>query len=310
MENTDNKTCIERIEIKGLRGRCDVNWALHSDVNILVGENGTGKSTILRIIKNLMKVGNNTIASGVITHSDTVESFNLFTKSNLCFPDNETIEGNYIHDEGKQGHVSVKRDGIFRPNFDYINTFESQLLDRGVIEKIANNDVKTSLDFSLYNLEQRYWKYQIELYERIVDQNLDKDKVNANHRLFIEKVNRFFSVTGKTFAQRRDTKAIVFNEKETELSLYQLSSGEKQLLVILLTVLMQDQKPFVLLMDEPEISLHLRWQDELIEVIRELNPNCQVIIVTHSPSLFSDGWNDRIFWMEDICKPIQKLETV
>ena len=113
------------------------------------------------------------------------------------------------------------------------------------------------LDFELYNLEQRYWKYQIELYERIVDQSLDKEEVNANHRLFIEKVNRFFSVTGKTFAQRRDTKAIVFNEKETELSLYQLSSGEKQLLVILLTVLMQDQKPFVLLMDEPEISLHL-----------------------------------------------------
>ena len=47
---------IERIEIKGLWNRYDVDWQLNPDVNILVGENGTGKSTILDIIVESSKI--------------------------------------------------------------------------------------------------------------------------------------------------------------------------------------------------------------------------------------------------------------
>ena len=52
MENREAAQYIENINIKGLWGRYDVNWQLHADVNILVGENGTGKSTILEAVKN------------------------------------------------------------------------------------------------------------------------------------------------------------------------------------------------------------------------------------------------------------------
>ena len=165
------------------------------------------------------------------------------------------------------------------------------------------------MDFELYNLEKGYWKYQIELFERIVDLGLNKDEVNKTHRLFFDKINEFFKPTGKTIAQRKVDKALVFNQDGVELSLYQLSSGEKQLLIVLLTVLLQDEKPIILFLDEPEISLHLRWQYKLIEAIRELNPNCQVIIVTHSPSLFSHGWRNKIFWMEDILKSHKEVSA-
>jgi predicted ATPase len=57
---------------------------------------------------------------------------------------------------------------------------------------------------------------------------------------------------------------------------------------------------YLLLMDEPEISLDIDWQFELINIIRELNPNCQIIISTHSPSIFGDGWGDKVVYMEDI----------
>ena len=53
MENTGNATYIERIEIEGLWGRFDVDWKLNPDVNVLIGKNGTGKTTILEAIKNL-----------------------------------------------------------------------------------------------------------------------------------------------------------------------------------------------------------------------------------------------------------------
>lgn len=57
-------------------------------------------------------------------------------------------------------------------------------------------------------------------------------------------------------------------------------------------------------MDEPEISLHIVWQDQLISTIRTLNPNCQLIITTHSPNIFANGWEDKIVFMEDIESPV------
>jgi wyosine [tRNA(Phe)-imidazoG37] synthetase (radical SAM superfamily) len=79
-----------------------------------------------------------------------------------------------------------------------------------------------------------------------------------------------------------------------------LSSGEKQVFLILLTVLLQDGKPYILLLDEPEISLHIEWQRVLIKMIRDLNENCQIIIVTHSPSIYFKGWSDKMKRITDI----------
>ena len=42
-------------------------------------------------------------------------------------------------------------------------------------------------------------------------------------------------------------------------------------------------------MDEPEASLHIEWQQKLIAMIRELNPNVQIILTTHSPAVIMEG---------------------
>ena len=81
---------------------------------------------------------------------------------------------------------------------------------------------------------------------------------------------------------------------------YQLSSGEKQLLAILLTVLVEDNQSYVLFMDEPEVSLHIDWQQQLIDLILELNPNLQIILTTHSPAVIMNGWMDKVTEVSDI----------
>ena len=86
----------------------------------------------------------------------------------------------------------------------------------------------------------------------------------------------------------------------TYVRLEQLSSGEKQILLILTSVFLQEEKPTILLMDEPEISLHISWQDRLISLIRELNPNCQLIVTTHSPNIFASGWEDKVVFVQDL----------
>ena len=104
--------------------------------------------------------------------------------------------------------------------------------------------------------------------------------------------------TGKKIV--RTENEIRFSQIGETLVPYQLSSGEKQMLVILLTVLVQDEQPCVLFMDEPEVSLHIEWQQRLIDTILRLNPNVQIILTTHSPAVIMNGWMDRVTEVSDI----------
>ena len=72
------------------------------------------------------------------------------------------------------------------------------------------------------------------------------------------------------------------------------------MLAILLTVLVEDNKPYVLFMDEPEVSLHVDWQQQLIDLVLQLNPNVQIILTTHSPAVIMNGWLDKVTEVSDI----------
>ena len=115
---------------------------------------------------------------------------------------------------------------------------------------------------------------------------------------FQDLIDELFSETNKTI--NRQSNEILFFQDGDTLTPYQLSSGEKQMLVILLTVLVQDNQHYTLFMDEPEISLHVEWQQRLIELIRQLNPNVQIILTTHSPALIMNGWVDAVTEVSDI----------
>ena len=98
----------------------------------------------------------------------------------------------------------------------------------------------------------------------------------------------------------RKSNEIRFEQDGDLLYPYQLSAGEKQMLVILLTILVQDNRSGVMFMDEPEVSLHVEWQQRLIGLIRSLNPNVQIILTTHSPAMIMDGWMDAVTEVTDI----------
>lgn len=102
---------------------------------------------------------------------------------------------------------------------------------------------------------------------------------------------------------------VIFRQGDTTLTPYQLSAGEKQLLLILLKVLLQDNKPALLIMDEPEISMHLEWQEQLIDMILQLNENVQLIIATHSPAIMMKGWLDKATEMHEISKSRERYST-
>ncbi|MGA5181320.1 AAA family ATPase [Streptomyces pseudogriseolus] len=81
--------------------------------------------------------------------------------------------------------------------------------------------------------------------------------------------------------------------KGEDISIESLSGGEKQLLRLLLECLAAEDSP--MLIDEPELSLHVDWQHRLIEAMRIVNPKAQLLMATHSPDIMAELSEDRIF---------------
>ncbi|WP_091470798.1 AAA family ATPase [Paenarthrobacter nitroguajacolicus] len=77
------------------------------------------------------------------------------------------------------------------------------------------------------------------------------------------------------------------------IPLESLSSGEKQLLQLLLETLASDSSS--VLIDEPELSMHVDWQLGLVASMQRLNPECQLILATHSPEVMADVPNQYVF---------------
>lgn len=261
---------IKEIEIDSLwSGTRHIVWRLHKQVNVLSGVNGVGKSTILnRVVKCLRKGADNQ---------------------------------NHV----KGVHITMEPEDATCVRYDIIRSFDRPLLNSEIIAKLGLS-IATELDFQLYQLQRRYLDYQVDIGNRIIhvlqSGNPDAARLAQEHsepkRLFQDMIDRLFAETGKTII--RTENEVRFSQIGETLQPYQLSSGEKQLLVVLLTVLIEDRLPYVLFMDEPEVSMHIEWQKQLIDLILQLNPNVQIILTTHSPAVIMDGWMDRVTEVSDI----------
>ena len=133
----------------------------------------------------------------------------------------------------------------------------------------------------------------------------DITSLTTRRTQYFDIIDALLEATGKRVDRESDTLQFL-TQYGTMISPHQLSSGEKQILIILTTVLIQSGRDFILIMDEPEISLHFDWQRRLIDDVRTLNPNLQLILATHSPALVMNGWTDRVTEISDIVLPMAK----
>ena len=259
---------IEQIEIDSLwSGKRHVVWNLDRRVNVLSGINGVGKSTILnKVVKSV------------------------------------EVNGDILNHLLKGVHIKTNPADATHLRFDVIRSFDRPVVNGDVISRM---DIRlaTELDWQLYKLQRKYLDYQVNMGNRIIESlqqgnPQEAQQLSEPKKRFQDLIDDLFKDTGKKIV--RTENEIRFSQIGETLVPYQLSSGEKQMLVILLTVLVEDQQPYVLFMDEPEVSLHVDWQERLIDIILQMNPNVQIILTTHSPAVIINGWMDRVTEVSDI----------
>ena len=262
---------IKRIEIHELWHRYDIAWDLRPDVNILSGINGVGKTTILNRSVGYL----------------------------------EQTTGEVKSDEKNGVHVFFDNPVATFIPYDVIRSYDRPLIMGDFTARMADPNVKSELDWQLYLLQRRYLDYQVNIGNKMIELLSGDDEqrklapdLSVPKRKFQDMVDELFSYTRKKIDRKSND--IVFFQDGEQLLPYKLSSGEKQMLVILLTVLVRNEEHCVLFMDEPEASLHIEWQQKLIGMIRDLNPNVQLILTTHSPAVIMEGWLDAVTEVEDI----------
>lgn len=272
---------IHGIEIRNLWQKYDFFWEnLNPDVNILIGINGSGKTTLFNIIDSIMMADLKRLKMYGVEVKITIDDF--------------TVD---FHQ--KMGSTELKA-ALKQVKYQKISTFDVPFRDRSKVGKEYSqlyNELHTIV-YDIGGVNPSFSDYRL----KATNFPDEAERINKRIRMLFETVDRLFAKTAKTIRIDPHTNHLIFIDDGEVIPLYKLSSGEKQLLLILMRVFLMDSEPYILLMDEPEISLHIEWQYKLFEEIRHLNPHCQIITSTHSPSLFGDGWGDKLVFVEDLIK--------
>lgn len=192
-------------------------------------------------------------------------------------------------------------DNIEDDKIDYnmISQIENDLKDfykefnyhqKDINKQIANHTAILKNEIKKKSLKEGY-KTNLALLTRtkkvleiVKELKKEKDKILSPINLYLEKLNLFMEEKEYSITEDGELK-INLRKNNKEIRLEELSSGEKQIIILLTETLLQKNKANVFIADEPEISLHIAWQRILVDAILELNSEAQIIFATHSPDI-------------------------
>lgn len=278
---------LKSVEIKKIYNQINFSWTLGGNTNILIGKNGSGKSTILRLINACInddtaifeKYNFPIVKLGLSKYYENDEEQQIEINNKSKYRIKSKLISTFDN-EPDLNSLNIELDTLVK-DFNNYRVFLSQTFTNQTVDK--SNTAKDILDnITTGNLEQldEYKKCLTEIEEI-------KSVIYSDITKFIEILNSYFKESGKKLSTDDVDNPLIVKQKkgtnEIDLSIPNLSSGEKQLLVIFLNVILTKGQPTIFLMDEPEISLHVEWQTSFIDNIHKINPNIQLIIATHNP---------------------------
>jgi predicted ATPase len=188
--------------------------------------------------------------------------------------------------------------------------------DRATLHNIEKSNIDFSLNYwGLYknSIDERfcYIRDAVQIHESQVNKNLIDFMIAQNNlkgldksddyksfmakskeiKSIIKLLNSYFIESGKEITRDEDNKLTLRHIKtDVSISWHLLSRGEKTIIYLFFAIYMYKDKVEVFLLDEPEISLHVKWQAKLIKDLSEIASKSQFIIATHSPSLIKNNW--------------------
>ncbi len=290
---------IKALHLKNFRSIKEVNLEF-KDITAIIGRNGSGKTTILEIIAALL--------SGRVIHdipSDFAITIVLDIKRSekdlegLRMPIRASGLADYI--ELDSNVCTIKYNNL-EHNLRHFNLFKKIFKHIAILSDVNKN-------MYLSNAEILKWR-NTGFHLDVLDLSNSKKVLKAIHNYIhnevyaveqkkagvavilriIEKLNTNLGIFNlKNFIQFDPEKGLLFTEKL--LPYNKLASGFKKLVIMLLYLSSQVRLPGILLIDEPEVNLHIAWKSKLVQFLQTISPETQIIMATHDPIIImSSPW--------------------
>ena len=310
---------IKKIEIKDYFGRGNFEWNLDPVVNILGGKNGSGKSSLFKLCYALLT--NEEIDNKTDKHFSA-----LFEKVTLTLSNDWKIvwiqpklRKEYILEIGNstpqlyRNIILLNEKGELQDQSkrnEFIKAFMANSFEQDYVSLITRMQdqkhlyhsdigaipldslIDNEINLRNKNLSAAVDKYMDESADEIVSLNEYKKK----HNMINASLSRFMPEYDKKIGSD-----FVFTKYGEKIPWQSLSMGEKQILLPLLMVSKTNQEPCIFFMDEPDLSMHIDWKEILVKELHELNPNMQIILSTHAPSVIT-GWHDKVKEVNQLIK--------
>ncbi len=324
---------LKEIEIIGLYNELDIkipfegkNSLSDGEVTILIGENGSGKTTILNILNILMNdirkltnikfkkiiltiINKENIKENIIITSEFIDKIKII--NNVLKIIDENLLDKFI-EKNKEVLLRVTilnkilnslfPSKIFLPTYRRIEKEPKDIKTQEIkdmffgmddINKLINDymdKLKTSSSFALEDIKR--------LNKEGKDINDILKEIDDKNSVEINILNNFMNVCNKYLFNKQfifiPERYEWYIEKKSQkrVTLKDLSSGEKQMISIFAQLYLKDDKDLIILFDEPELSISVAWQKMLIPDMLKSNKIKQLIVATHSPFIFD---NDELF---------------
>jgi predicted ATP-binding protein involved in virulence len=159
-------------------------------------------------------------------------------------------------------------------NIDFLQLTEGQ------------NDLVSALELYIEDSHKKLAPYdqiaaKIELFKNIVNKRFKHKSLEVD-----KKAGFVFRSTVK-----RDARGLL-----EVIPAMKLSSGEQNELILFYELIFKSSPGDMIFIDEPEVSLHISWQNKFIEDLKEVTSinNVVIVIATHSPDIISENWDLRV----------------
>ena len=297
---------IKNLHIKEFKGLRDISINFEKndkplDLVVLAGSNGSGKTRVLdSILDYFQKIVNhieNENVAGVFFETDEQNCLNQGYNSNMLY----LILNNYS-DENifERGRKVVEENLKVFPKIIYVPTETN-------FQKVEIASPMLVREYKFLNIVDTGLIKDVPSYiaTRIIEMANDQEDIPMQEirTAVFKEINEIFEILDldiKISGISKNAKSIpIFtNSSGDEFDINELSSGEKQLFLRTLAIKMLNPENSIILIDEPELSLHPKWQQRIVDVYRKIGKNNQIIIATHSPHILGSVRKENIMLLD------------
>ena len=297
---------IKNLHIKEFKGLRDISINFEKndeplDLVVLAGSNGSGKTrvleSILKYFQDHLNYKQNNIETGIFYEE---KEKNCISNVRDFFSELESFSYCEANNPLHEKHIEIKNKLDILPKIIYVPTeINFQKMDVASTTLVQEykfiNIVNTNLikDIPSYIATKMISAMLKNKNEKVGD--VQKKVFNEINEIF---ENLSIDVKVEDISQDGRNITLFTNSSGDEFDINELSSGEKQLFLRTLAIRMLNPENSIILIDEPELSLHPKWQQRIVDVYRKIGKNNQIIIATHSPHILGSVRKENIMLLD------------